>query len=151
MSDDGDELPPCGLYRTTARLGDVPAGSLVFFHNHGDPDPGVFLPAGSTARLTTFRAEGIPLPGPRWARTLDPLLPEGYYRAREAFVCCERGCRTFAAEQLIVLAYTVDARPVLYSPEIVDNALVLPEQGNVVDRAKLSKLARLEVPSRYSR
>lgn len=151
MSDVGDDLPPCGLYRTTARLGDVPAGSLVYFHNHGDPDPGIFLPSGSSGRLTTFRAEGVSLPGRHWARTLDPLRPEGYYRARESFVCCPRGCRTFAAEQLILLAYTVDARPVLYSPEIVDNALVLPEQGNVVDRALLSKLARLEVATRYSR
>jgi hypothetical protein len=36
------DLPPCGIYRTSQPLGDhVPAGQLVFFHNHGDPGPGI--------------------------------------------------------------------------------------------------------------
>ena len=34
-------LPPCGLYRTTKPVGDVPAGALVYFHNHGTPGAAV--------------------------------------------------------------------------------------------------------------
>ncbi len=39
------ELPPCGIYVTTAALGGIPEGRLVYFHNHGDPGPGLYLPA----------------------------------------------------------------------------------------------------------
>ena len=39
------DLPPCGIYRTDLALGDeVPAGRLVYFHDHGDPGPGIYLP-----------------------------------------------------------------------------------------------------------
>lgn len=40
-----DDRVPCGLYRTTRPIPDaVPAGVLVYYHNHGDPGPGVYLP-----------------------------------------------------------------------------------------------------------
>jgi hypothetical protein len=38
-------LPPCGLYRTTLTLDHVPAGRLVFFHNHGIRGR-IYLPSG---------------------------------------------------------------------------------------------------------
>ena len=39
-----NELPPCGLYRTTTKIGDCEADRLVYFHNHGDPGPGFYFP-----------------------------------------------------------------------------------------------------------
>ena len=48
------DLPPCGLYRTTAAIGSIEAGRLVYFHNHADPGPGMYLPARWTRNRATF-------------------------------------------------------------------------------------------------
>src|SRR6185436_5605612 len=99
-------LPPCGLYRTKKQLGDaVPAGRLVYFHNHGDPGPGVYLPSGWSANRARWHDRGTPIPDPVWAETLQPLAPEGLYRVRETFTCCEKNCRSFEPELLVQLGY----------------------------------------------
>ena len=58
------KLPPCGIYRTLAQVGDVPAGRLVYFHNHGDPGPGVYLPERWSANRAHFQARGHVLATP---------------------------------------------------------------------------------------
>ncbi len=144
----GGPLPPCGIYRTTARLAEVPAGRLVSFHNHGDPDPGVYLPLGWRHNRAVFDTRGVPLPpGSSWASTLDPLAPEGFYRVREPFPCCEKRCRVFEADQLVQLGYDLEARPVLYVPELVDDAFVVPAQGSLLDRPLVARLAPLKIAS----
>lgn len=137
--------PPCGLYRTTAALGDVPAGRLVSFHNHGDRGPGVFLPTGWIAHRAQFSGVGVAIPSAGWARTLDPLAPEGVYRVREAFHCCDRQCRLFDRDLLVQLAYTPEAAPVVLVFTPSDGALVLPAQGNLVARATVARLSPLQV------
>ena len=57
------ELPPCGLYRTVAAIGGVEADRLVYFHNHGDPGPGVYLPERWTRNRATFSSRGNTLDG----------------------------------------------------------------------------------------
>jgi hypothetical protein len=37
-------LPPCGVYRTKTAVAGIEAGRLVYFHNHGDPGPGLYPP-----------------------------------------------------------------------------------------------------------
>jgi hypothetical protein len=143
---DAGSLPPCGLYRTTAALGDIPAGRLVSFHNHGDRGPGVFLPTGWIHHRAQFGAVGAAIPSAGWSRTLSPLAPEGVYRVREAFYCCERQCRLFAQDSVVQLAYTPDADPVVLAFAPRDGALVLPLQGNLVERAVVARLAPLQVP-----
>ena len=44
------ELPPCGLYRTVKPIGSIEAGRLVYFHNHGDPGPGLYFPESWSAQ-----------------------------------------------------------------------------------------------------
>jgi hypothetical protein len=139
--------PPCGLYRTTAALGEIPAGRLVSFHNHGDRGPGVFLPTGWLHHRAHFTDAGLAIPSMSWARTLDALAPEGVYRVREPFFCCEKRCRTFERDLLVQLGYTPEAAPVIVVFEPRDGGLALPEQGNIVTRADLACLSPLRVPS----
>ncbi len=144
---DESPLPPCGLYRTTVALGDqVPAGRLVYFHNHGDPGPGVYLPASWRQNRATFTENGILLPGRWWAATLDPLSPEGYYRVRETFFCCEKRCQSFEVDQLVQLGYTAEGDPLLFVPEIIDSVFIVPDRGARIDRARVGKLQPLKTP-----
>ena len=51
-------LPPCGLYATRATIGSIPPGRLVYFHNHGNPGPGIYLPASWKGNRARFEARG---------------------------------------------------------------------------------------------
>ncbi len=140
-------LPPCGLYRTGRPLGGaVPAGRLVSFHNHGNPGPGVYLPSGWTQNRATFHSQGHTLPDAAWAESLEPLLPEGFYRVEQAFPCCEKHCRTFEADLLVQLGYTGEAVPLLFVPEWGEAGLRLPERGTRVEDGRLRHLVPLKVP-----
>lgn len=138
-------LPPCGIYRTTQKLENVPAGRLVFFHNHGEPSPGVYLPTSWAQNRATFDSRGTPIPGPWWAATLDPLAVEGFYRVREAFHCCEKRCVEFQPDQLVQLGYNGEAEPIVFVPEIRETGLIIPENGMRIDRSRIGKLAPLKV------
>jgi hypothetical protein len=141
------QLPPCGLYRTTRPLDDrIPAGRLVYFHNHGEPGPGIYLPTGWRLNRARFGERGTPLPTSEWAATLEALPAEGFYRVREPFHCCEKRCRLFEADQLVQLGYDAQARALLFVPEWSDAGLAIPERGSLVDHERLARLAPLKVP-----
>jgi hypothetical protein len=143
---------PCGIYRTTLAIegpgGEerIPAGVLVFFHNHGDPGPGVYLPREWKNNRAAFQKEGITVPDDGYAESLEPLLPEGFYRVTEPFHCCEDRCQYFEEDLLVQLGYNGDAEPILFLPEMVEGALALPATGTIVDDWKLAKLHPLKVP-----
>lgn len=138
---------PCGIYRTTLPIEDaVPDGVLVQFHNHGDPGPGVYLPREWKNNRAIFQAEGVTIPEPSYAGTLEPLLPEGFYCVMEPFHCCDQRCQHFEQDLLVQLGYNGDAEPILFLPELIDGALALPATGTIVDDWKLAKLRRLKVP-----
>lgn len=139
-------LPTCGLYRTTTRLAEVPAGRLVFFHNHGDPGPGIYLPREWRQNRALFEERGVMIPGGWWASTLDPLPAEGFYRVARTFHCCERRCSTFEVDQLLQLGYTAEATPLVFVPELIDAIFTLPTQGTVIDRERLGCLVPLRLP-----
>ncbi len=139
-------LPPCGLYRTTAPLGqDVPAGRLVYFHNHGDPGAGIYTPHTWSNNQAIWHDQGIPIPNEAWAQTLVALPSEGLYRVVESFTCCEKRCRTFEADSLVQLGYTGAAQALLFVPEWAQSGLAIPERGSVIDEARLAKLSPLKV------
>ncbi len=139
-------LPPCGLYRTRRALGAaIPEGRLVYFHNHGDPGPGLYLPSGWSVNRARWHAQGTPLPDPLWAEHLEPLMAEGLYRVHESFTCCEKRCQTFEQEQLVQLGYNGMAEPIVFVPEWTAAGLRFPTTGTVVDRARLSQLVPLKV------
>lgn len=139
-------LPPCGLYRTRRALGTtIPEGCLVYFHNHGDPGPGLYLPSGWSVNRARWHAQGTPLPDPQWAEHLEPLPAEGLYRVRESFTCCEKRCRIFEEELLVQLGYNGTAEPILFVPEWTATGLHFPTTGSVVDKAQLQQLVPLKV------
>lgn len=140
------DLPPCGLYSTTVALdAHVPAGRLVYFHDHGDPGPGVYLPARWTANRVQWHDQGHTVPSPAWARTLTPLPAEGFYRVRDSFACCAERCRIFEPDVLVQLGYDAEAQPIVFLPEWTSRGLALPETGTRIDGARLAHLAPLKV------
>jgi hypothetical protein len=137
---------PCGLYRTTVPIGEaIPAGALVFYHNHGEPGPGVYLPREWRNNRALFHDQGTTVPDAAWVETLVPLAPEGLYRVAEPFACCERECVRFEQDQLLQLGYDGQARTILFVPELVQGALAFPMRGTRVDGSKLARLRPLKV------
>jgi hypothetical protein len=138
-------LPACGIYRTTAAIGTVPAGRLVYFHNHGAPGPGIYLPDSWHLNRARFLKQGTTLPDEATAETLDPLAPEGLYRVEAEFACCERMCQIYPRGQLVQLGYDATAQPLLFVPKWTPTGLAFPELGQRVDGPQLSKLSRLVI------
>lgn len=137
--------PGCGLYRTTLALGELPAGRLVYFHDHGEPGPGIYLPASWNLNRVVWHARGTTVPGAEWSSTLAPLLAEGLYAVDSAFHCCDKRCVAFSAGQLVQLGYDGDAVPILFIPEWSDRGLGFPAKGTRLDHDRLQRLSMLKV------
>jgi hypothetical protein len=141
--------PPCGLYRTLQQIADVPAGRLVYFHNHGDPGPGVYLPEKWAHNRATFSPRGHTLPPTTDPRTaLAPLPREGLYRVATSFHCCGKKCVEFTPETLVQLGYDGAGRAILFIAELAGGAFSLPSKGTIVDDDRLPQLVPLIVRQR---
>lgn len=140
------KLPPCGVYRTTATVGSIPAGRLVYFHNHGNPGPGVYLPKSWRYNRAEFESQGHTLDDPSHAEHLEALPPEGFYRVVEPFHCCEKECRHFEADSLLQLGYNAEAEPILFVPELVDSMLAVPAKGWKTRATTIRSLRQLRIP-----
>lgn len=137
---------PCGIYRTTAPIEDaVVANALVYYHNHGDPGPGVYLPADWRNNRAVFGEQGTTVPHEDYAETLEALLPEGFYRVAKPFYCCEKRCQYFEQELLVQLGYNGSAEAIVFVPEMIEGALALPAEGTMVSEDQLGKLTALKV------
>jgi hypothetical protein len=139
------ELTPCGLYRTTRAIGAVPGERLVYFHNHGNPGPGLYLPASWRSNRVVWAPQGNLLPSPEDVRALEPLEPEGFYAVTERFHCCERKCRDFAPDTLVQLGYDGAGTLILFESELVPSGIGIPERGVKIDRDRISLMRRLQV------
>jgi len=139
------QLPPCGLYRTRQPVGTIPEGRLVYFHNHGEPGPGIYLPTGWRANRASFDGKGHVITVPDDVSSLEPLPREGLYRVATQFHCCEKRCRLFEPEMLVQLGYDRSAAAILFVPEWMDHAIAIPEQGTRIDRASLEHLIGLKL------
>lgn len=137
--------PPCGLYRTTQALEGIPAGRLVYFHNHGDPGAGIYLPSGWSLNRARWHERGATVPGPEWSATLTPLPPEGLYRVRATFFCCSQKCREFPTDAMVQLGYDGEGTAILFVPEWTPQGLGFPERGARLDADQLQHLALLHV------
>jgi len=141
-----DELPPCGIYRTTAPVGTVPAGRLVYFHNHGEPGPGIYLPSTWHGNRARFEARGHLLPTPESVELLAPLAAEGFYRVDRPFHCCEQQCRRFGPNELVQLGYDGSGKAILFIPQWTNGALAIPDRGTRIDAENIESMTRLRVP-----
>ncbi len=127
------DLPPCGLYRTRTAIAEVPAGKLVYFHNHGEPGPGVYLPKAWSSNRARFHDRGVTLPNPLDASALEPVPAEGLYRVAETFTCCDKNCRTYSPGSLVQLGYNGEGDAILFVPEWTEQGLVFPVRGTAIN------------------
>jgi hypothetical protein len=126
-------------------MGEIPAGRLVFFHNHGDPGPGVYLPSGWKQNRVQLQPGGFTVEDPQLIAQLEPLPPEGFYRVTEAFFCCDKQCRRFEFETLVQLGYNAEGQGILFLPELVDSMFAVPQTGVRIDSSRFDKLKQLTV------
>ncbi len=138
-------LPACGIYKTSETIESVTPGHLVYFHNHGDPGPGIYLPESWKMNRAVFRENGYPLPDEAAAQTLEALAPEGLYRAARELTCCDKNCVTFQEEMLVQLGYNRHAEPILFRPVWSESGLLLPEKGQRIQDDRIPSLVRLLV------
>lgn len=142
------KLPACGLYRTVAAIGDVPAGRLVYFHNHGEPGPGVYQPQSWTANRAEFSPRGTTVAPDFDGRALHPLPAEGFYRVSAAFYCCPKRCTQFEPDTFVQLGYNGAGKALVFTPELSGTAIAIPERGTPVDDNVLGNLRLLKLPVR---
>jgi len=140
-----DELPPCGVYLTTAAVGTVPEGRLVYFHNHGEPGPGIYLPSGWDGNRARFEGRGHLLPTLDDVRHLEKLPREGFYRVAERFHCCAKECRQFEPESLVQLGYDGSGQALVFTPQWIKGQLAIPDRGTRIDRDRISHMSALRV------
>ena len=60
-------------------------GRLVYFHNHGNPGPGLYRPKEWRFNRAQFEENGQMLDDLDLVRLLEPLPPEGFYRVAESY------------------------------------------------------------------
>jgi hypothetical protein len=145
MSKSENNLPPCGLYRTTETIAGVPPDALVYFHNHGNPGPGLYLPKSWSHNKATFHEGGHTVEDLELAQTLKALPPEGFYRVDATFHCCQKQCRSFEESAMVQLGYNRKGDAILFLPTFSSTGMALPERGNIIEDAHLEKLSLLKV------
>jgi hypothetical protein len=146
-----DQLPPCGIYRTLKPVGSVEAGRLVYFHNHGNPGPGVYFPERWTHNKAHWSEGGVTVPEGFDYKGLMALPAEGFYRVTSAFHCCEKQCTKFEADAFVQLGYNGAGRAILFVPELAASGLHIPDRGSILDDKVLVNLSPLKVPEREAR
>ena len=142
------ELPPCGVYRTTAAIGGIEAGRLVYFHNHGDPGPGMYLPERWVRNRAIWTSRGTTAPDGFDPRGLMALPREGFYRVARTFHCCDKKCVEFQPETFVQLGYNGKGDALLFMPELVGGTFEIPERGTRLDDGVLGNLIPLQVRER---
>jgi len=139
------KLPKCGLYKTTEALGPIPSSRLVYFHNHGNPGAGVYLPEAWNQNRARFQKQGHVLSDESKASTLISLPNEGFYRVEKEFTCCEKNCRVFEEDALIQIGYDAEANAIAFVPRITQHGLALPERGSRLLPDRFDSLKALKV------
>jgi hypothetical protein len=146
-----NELPPCGLYRTVSPIGDVEAGRLVYFHNHGNPGAGLYFPEKWTHNRAHFTPKGMTVPPDFDPRALRALPAEGFYRVETAFFCCAKKCMKFEPAAFVQLGYNGAGRALLFVPELAGGAITVPETGAAIDDAALTNLVAVQIVEKAQR
>ena len=141
------ELPACGIYRTSQQIGEIPAEQLVYFHNHGDPGPGLYLPDHWANNQVQFAPKGITLEDTVLAHTLEPIMDQGLYRIGREFYCCAKNCVHFQVNQLVQLGYDGKASPILFFPFWKEAEMKFPEKGTRIEPENFQFLELLQIPS----
>lgn len=127
-----DELPACGLYRTgTALPGNeeqIPAGILVYFHNHSDQGPAMVLtPHDNEHNRWRFHERGWPVESPDFIEALVALKPEGLY-VNKQHIHISRD-EIIPERMLLQLGYNRGGDSILFVGRFAENSITFPSQG----------------------
>lgn len=142
-------LPDCGIFRTTQALPgheeEVPAGILVYFHNHSDSGlPQVVLPDHCAHNRWHFRGPGVVFRSLAWAASLQKIPAQGFYFLKEELVF-DGG--SWPMHTLIQLGYTRRAEPILFIAQeravLQENDLFFSDRGVRVEPEALDILVPL--------
>ena len=145
------DLPPCGLYRTIQPIGGLEAGRLVYFHNHGNPGPGLYFPERWKHNRAHWSERGTTVPADFDPRALHALPAEGFYRVKTPFHCCEKQCVKFEPEQMVQLGYNGAGQGILFIPTLQGGAITTPERGTVINDEAFEHIAQLKFPEAEAR
>ena len=147
MANPKNRLPDCGLYRATKALPaneeKIPAGSIVYFHNHSDQGslPSVLAPDHNVHNRWHFHGPPIVFRGLTWVETLEALPAEGFYILRKELN--EDGA-LLPKSTIVQLGYTQKADPILFvariPAQLTQNVLLFSEKGIGIKREFLSHL-----------
>lgn len=144
-------LPDCGLYRTTKPLpgheNDIPAASLVYFHNHSDNGLAtVTKPDHNVLNRWHFHGPPVELRALRWTSSLERVPSEGFY-ALKGEIAFEGG--SWPKNTLVQLGYTRQGEPILFigrvRAQLQENDLFFSDKGVPIERAQLRLLEALSV------
>ena len=144
-------LPNCGLYKTTKPLpeheAEVPAGILVYFHNHSDSGlPVVIAPEHNVMNRWHFHGAGIPFRGLSWADSLKKIPQEGFYMLRKDLTF-DGG--SWPKGTLVQLGYTRNGDPILFIAQqrasLEENDLFFSDRGVGVAENVLANLEPLKI------
>jgi hypothetical protein len=142
------DLPPCGLYRTVKPIGKIEAGRLVYFHNHGDPGPGLYFPESWSNNRARFSKNGSVVSADFDPRALHALPAEGFYRVKTAFHCCDKQCVKFEPEAFVQLGYNGAGKALVFVPELAGGSIDIPDRGTFVDDSVLGNMVLLKLAER---
>jgi len=127
------ELPPCGLYKTGVSLPgheeDVPAGRLIYFHNHSEKGPPLVLnPQSNTHNRWLFQGQGWLVEDPGFIGALEPLLSEGLYTVSGQHLHISRD-EIVPERSLVQLGYNRSADTILFVGKFEENTISFPSTG----------------------
>ncbi|MFT7622853.1 MAG: hypothetical protein ACI9WU_002028 [Myxococcota bacterium] len=127
------ELPSCGLYRTGRSLAGheeaVPAGALIYFHNHSDQGPPLVLAATTnTNNKWTFSDRGWLAEDAGFVRELIPLKREGLYVVSGRHLHLNRE-QILPEKSLVQVGYNRRGDTILFPAKFEANGIQFPERG----------------------
>ena len=136
----------CGLYRTTLAMGaEILTDTLVYYHNHGNPGPGLYPVQKWRNNKAIFTERGATVVDHKYPQTLKALPTEGFYRVVEAFFCCEKNCTQFEADSLVQLGYNGAGQALLFRPSWSVAGVLLPDRGTRISDDKFVHLQALKM------
>ncbi len=127
--------------------GVIPAGILVYFHNHSDSGlPVVIPPEHNVLNRWHFHGAGIPFRGLSWADSLTKLPNEGFYMLRKGL---EFEGGSWPKGALVQLGDTKNADPSLFSAQareqLLEYGLWFSDRGTSITREQISLLEPLQI------
>ena len=137
-----NELPDCGLYRTGRALPgheeQLPAGALVYFHNHSDQGPAMVLtPHDNEHNRWRFHDRGWAVEDAAFVEAMIPLRPEGLYVNHEHIHISRE--EIIPGRTLLQLGYNRSGDSILFVGRFDANTITFPSEGYRFEDPEIQK------------